>query len=673
MSEQTTTEPSADAATEDGLIRVEGPFIVVKDLAERLDVKANQLIAELMARNVFATINQKIDIKVAAQIADAHGFRVEMDIRDDIPPPAKPKARPEPAATDATPESGQPATTAKKAAAKTKTKAKTASRKTTARKADTVPRPALPTKEKKKKKKKGKKQKADGGAAAARKEGAKPPVVTFLGHVDHGKTTLLDYLRESRVAHGESGGITQHMGAYTIEKSGQEITFLDTPGHAAFSKMRERGAGLTDIAIIVIAADDGIMPQTVEAIETVQEAGVTMMVAINKCDLPAANVDRVKQQLQARSLTPEDWGGEIVTCEVSGKTGDGMEELLELILLQAEVLELEADPDAQGRGIVIEGELEPGRGPTATILVTHGTIKVGDGAVCGVQWGRIRSLIGDRGEPVKSAGPAHAVKVLGLSGVPRAGEEVVIEKNDRAARKIAEARAEEHRQETLKAPEKPLSLEDLLASKEAEEKHELNLVVKADVQGSVEAIVDAINEIPSDKVNAKLVDASVGKVSENDVVLASASDARILAFHTAVDPKAVKAAKREDVEIREYAVIYELIDDVTEALVELLDPEVRETVVGKAEIRQVFKLNKAPSVAGCVVVQGRVPANAFARVLRKKDVVYQGRIRTLRRFKDDAKEVGNGQECGIGLEKFDGFSEGDVIEAFTIEKVAQEL
>lgn len=644
-------------------IFVEGPFVIVKEFAEQIDLPPNKLIAELMQMNVFASINQKLDIKVAAQIAANHGYRLEMRVEEPKPePPPKPK---EESAGLLEKEPTKPRNF-------DKPEPKAAKPKVKAQKEAAAPPLLPPPKKRKKKKKKGKKEEVPTVAVGTEK----PPVITFLGHVDHGKTTLLDYFRKSRVVHGEAGGITQHIGAYTVNKEHKgeykQITFLDTPGHAAFSKMRARGASLTDIAIIVIAADDGIMPQTEEAIKHIQDAGVTMMVAINKCDLPAADPNRVMQQLQARNLTPEEWGGDIVTCQVSGKTGDGLEELLELIILQAEVLELSVDVEGPATGTVIEAQMEPGKGPTATVLITTGILQVGSAVTVGSEWGRVRNLLGDRG-PVKAASPAHAVKILGLSGVPEAGQTLQVEASDKEAKRIAEERAQAFRQEVLKAPNKPMDLEMLLNLKAAEDNKELAILVKADVQGSLEAIRDSVNEIKSDKVGVKFIGLDVGSVTENDIVLAEASNAQVIAFHTPVETQAAKAGKREDVEIFEFDIIYQLIDHVTEQMASLLEPELKETVVGQAECRQVFRLNKAPNVAGSVVVKGRVLRGAHARVRRKKDVVFEGKIKTLRRFKDEVKEVGNGQECGIGLDQFDDFAEGDLIEVYTVEEVPQSL
>jgi len=666
---------SDDKTTDDKLILVEGPFVIVKEFAEQIGVKANVLIAELMANNIFAGINQKIDIKVAAKIAAKHGYRMEMGTAEPEPPPPPPE--PPPAVTSFEPDLKKPRNFDKPVVREVKlTKTERLAAEAAAAAAAAAPLVPPPSRQKKKKPKKDKK-KGKKGAPTVVVGGEKPPVVTFLGHVDHGKTTLLDYFRDSRVAHGEAGGITQHIGAYTISKEhggeSKQITFLDTPGHSAFSKMRARGASLTDIAVIVIAADDGIMPQTEEAIRHIKEADVTMMVAINKCDLPAANADRVMQQLQARELTPTEWGGEIETIKVSGKTGDGLEELLDLILLQAEVLELEVEEGAPTSGIVIEAQMEPGMGPIATVLITSGILHRNDAIVVGHHAGKVKKMIGDRGD-VQAASPAHAVRILGLNGVPEAGSVISVVATEKIAKKIAADLEEELRQQALKAPTKPMDLATLLDMKKAEEDKEFAVLIKADVQGSLEAIRDSLTEIKSDKVGVKFIGLEVGTVTENDIILAEASGAEVIAFHAPIDGKATKAAKREDVPIHSFDIIYQLIDHVSAGMAAMLPPEQKETVVGQAECRQVFRLNKAPNVAGCVVIKGRVLRGAHARVRRKKDIVHDhGKVSTLRRFKDEVKEVGNGQECGIGLAAWDEFADGDIIEIFTVEEVAQQL
>jgi translation initiation factor IF-2 len=475
------------------------------------------------------------------------------------------------------------------------------------------------------------------------------------------------------VAAGEDGGITQHIGAYSVSLGDNSITFLDTPGHEAFTAMRSRGANLTDICVIVVAADDGIMPQTREAIQHARAAEVTIMVAINKIDLPSANVDRVKQQLQAEGLAPEDWGGELVCCPVSAETGEGLDNLLEMITLQAEMLELKANPGRKAEGYVVEAQLEPGMGPTATVLVRRGTLKVGDTVSCGAAWGRIKALVNDQGVKVRTAGPSSAVKCLGLTEVPEAGAKITYSPNEREARQKSEAIQAAHRAQSLTAP-KRASLDDILSGIATEEKVELALIVKADVQGSLEAIIDSLNAIESEKVAIKFILTGVGNITANDVLLASASNAVIIGFHVSNEPGAGATAKREGIEIRLYSVIYELLDDVREAMTGLLAPELREKVLGQAEVRQIFDISKSGRVAGCMVVQGQITAKAKTRVRRSDEVLHEGgRVASLKRFQNDAASVRDGQECGIRLERFSDFEEGDIIEFYEVEEVAQQL
>jgi translation initiation factor IF-2 len=498
-----------------------------------------------------------------------------------------------------------------------------------------------------------------------------------MGHVDHGKTSLLDYIRKAHVAAGESGGITQHIGAYQVERQGRAITFLDTPGHEAFTAMRARGANLTDIAVIVIAADDGIMPQTKEAIQHAQAAKVAMIVAINKCDLRTANPDRVKRQLQQMGLAPEDWGGDLICCNVSAQTGDGIDQLLEMILLQAEMLELKANPRCKATGYVIESCLEAGRGPTATVLVKNGTLQLNDAVVSGSCWGRIKAMINDQGHKVRTAPPSAAVKLLGLTSVPMPGSEFVVYKNDREARQVAESRAEAARLEALSDKEPahsgPLTLADLLQAQAGSDKRKLSVILKTDVQGSLEALQGAMEAIKSEKVDLEIVGTGVGNVSVNDVLLATASQAVILGFHVAKDNGAGAEAKRRGVEIRLYSIIYEMLDDVKNLMTGLLDPIIKEHVNGHASIRQIFDMGKRGKVAGCMCMKGKVTLKGRVRVKRKDEVLYEGKIQSLRRFQNEASEVREGQECGIVLDHFTNFVEGDVIESYEVEKVAQSL
>jgi len=500
----------------------------------------------------------------------------------------------------------------------------------------------------------------------------RPPVVTFLGHVDHGKTSLLDHIRKETVAAGESGGITQHIGAYTVDMNGRQITFLDTPGHAAFTAMRARGANMTDIAVIIIAADDGIMPQTKEAISHAKAAGVEIMVAINKCDLPSANPDRVLQQLQADGLAPEDWGGETICCQVSAETGDGIDHLLDMILLQAEMHELTANPHKRATGFVIESQLEPGMGPTAHLLVTGGTLKIGDSILCGPYSGRVRALINDHGLKVKSAKPSTPVKCLGLSGVPEAGAEFQVMKNDRAAKTAASDAAQQIKKDNLEAPKK-VSLDDLFSQIDKQDSPELKIMLKADTRGSVEAIVHSLQELKSDKIELNIILSNTGNITTNDVMLASASNAVILGFHVAKESGVNAAAKHEGVEVRLHQVIYELIDQVRAAMLGILGPRLEEVVRGKTQVRQLFEVGKNHKVAGCLVIKGTVNVKHRIRVKRKDEVIYEGSIISLKHFQDSVKEVREAQECGLRLDNFGDFVEGDILESYEIEEHKQTL
>lgn len=586
------------------------PPIIVKDLAEQLEMKPFQLIADLMELNIFAAINQAIEPDVAAKVCEKHGAVFEREKRQK--------------------DGG---------VHKTETVV--------------VEPPPPPVEEEVSELK------------------PRPPIVTMMGHVDHGKTSLLDAIRKSRVASGEAGGITQHIGAYSVKREGGDITFLDTPGHAAFTAMRARGANVTDVVILVVAADDGLMPQTIEAINHAKAAKVTIMVAINKVDLPSANVDKVKAQLQEHGLAPEDWGGETICCPVSATKGTGLDDLLENLTIQAEVLELKANPRADARCTVIEAQVEAGRGPTATVIVTTGTLKVGHPFICGNYWGKVKQLIDDTGKPVKEAGPATPVKVLGFSGLPSAGDELVVMESDRDARSLSEERLQALRVEKLAAPQRA-TLENLFQSLEDEQKKSLKIVLKADVQGSLEAISASLREINSDKITLDIIHEAVGPITESDVLLCSASDAVIVGFGVKVESSAAQAAKREGVQIKLYSIIYELMDQIKEAMAGMLDPELRETIVGHAEVKQIFKLTKGV-VAGCLVADGRIPRTARARVLRKRQPIYDGGVATLRRFQDEVKEVRAGLECGIRLGDYHEYEVGDIIEAYTLEKVAQTL
>ena len=588
------------------------PPIIVRDLAAQLELKPFQLIADLMELNIFASIAQAIEPDVAAKICEKHNAVFEREKRQKDQGFHKPEV--------------------------------------------VIAEP--------------KKKKVEEVKPAELQ--MRPPIITMMGHVDHGKTSLLDAIRKARVAAGEAGGITQHIGAYSVKRpDGASITFLDTPGHAAFTAMRARGANVTDIVILVVAADDGLMPQTIEAISHAKAANVTIMVAINKVDLPSANVDRVKAQLQEQGLVPEDWGGETICCEVSATKGLGLDNLLENMAIQAEVLELKANPSDDARCIVIEAQIEAGRGPTATVIVETGTLKVGQAFICGNYWGKVKQLIDDQGKPVKEAGPAMPVKVLGFSGLPHAGDELLVMGNERDARTLSEERIEALRTQKLSTPQRA-RLENLFETLAADRKKSLQIILKSDVQGSLEALTASLGEIKSDKISLQIIHSAVGPITESDVLLASASNAVIIGFSVKVESSALQTAKREGVQIKLYSIIYELIDQLKEAMAGMLDPELRESIVGHAEVKQIFDLTKGV-VAGCIVNDGRIPRTARARVLRKRQAVYDGGLATLRRFQDEVKEVRAGLECGIKLGDFNDYEVGDIIEAYTLEKIAQTL
>jgi translation initiation factor IF-2 len=499
---------------------------------------------------------------------------------------------------------------------------------------------------------------------------ARPPVVTVMGHVDHGKTSLLDAIRHTNVTAREAGGITQHIGAYDVEVNGRTITFLDTPGHEAFTAMRARGAQVTDIVVLVVAADDGVMPQTIEAINHARAAQVSFVVAITKIDKPEANVERVKQTVANYGVVPEEWGGDAIFVPVSAKTGEGLQALLEMLVLQADVLELKAAVSGSAKGTVVEAKLDKGRGPVATILIQEGTLKVGDPCVCGAQYGKIRALFSSHGQRVTEATPAMPVEVLGLSGVPAAGDALVVARDEIQARQVAEHRRGKQRVATLTTAKK-LSLADL--GQAAVEQKELRVVLKADVQGSVEALKDAVQRLSTDEVKLTILHASVGAISETDVLLATASKALIIGFHVRPETKAAKLAERDGVEIRSYEIIYEVVADVHAALEGLLTPVYTEKLLGSAEVRQVFTIPRVGVIAGSVVTTGKLLRTAHARLLRDRVSVYEGRISSLRRFKDDVREVLGGYECGIGLENCQDIKPGDVIEAFELVQVLRRL
>ena len=500
----------------------------------------------------------------------------------------------------------------------------------------------------------------------------RPPVVTVMGHVDHGKTSLLDAIRKTNVIATEAGGITQHIGAYQVEINNRKITFLDTPGHEAFTAMRARGAQATDIAVLVVAADDGVMPQTIEAINHSKAANVPIIVAINKMDKEGANPDRVKQELMTQGLVPEEWGGEDIMVPVSAKAGMGIETLLEMILLVAEVKELKADPKRQARGTVIEAELDKNRGPVATLLVQKGTLKVGDSILAGGAFGKVRAMNDDKGKKVRLAGPSMPVEVLGFSEAPSAGEIFIAVKDDKDARLVAFKQQLRKREEDLHKTAK-VSLDDLFKQIAEGDIKELNIILKADVQGSVEAVSQAVSKLSTDEVKVRVLHAGVGSISESDIMLASASNAIIIGFNIRPDVKAVKAAELEKVDIRLYRVIYDATDDIKKAMSGLLAPEYKENVIGHAEVRDVIKVPKVGMIAGSYIMDGKITRNASVRVLRDNIIVMEGKIDSLRRFKDDVKEVLSGYECGIGIENFNDIKIGDVIEAYVMDEIKREI
>lgn len=496
----------------------------------------------------------------------------------------------------------------------------------------------------------------------------RPAVVTIMGHVDHGKTTLLDSIRHTKVTAGEAGGITQHIGAYQIENDGKKITFLDTPGHAAFTTMRARGAQVTDITILVVAADDGVMPQTIEAINHAKEAEVPTIVAVNKVDKPTANPDRVMQELTEYGLIPEAWGGDTIFVPLSALSGDGIEDLLEMIVLTSEVQELKANPSKHAVGTVIEAELDKSRGPSASLLVQNGTLNVGDSLVVGNTYGRIRAMVNDLGQRIKSAGPSTPVEITGINDVPQAGDRFVVFKDEKQARRIGEARHEanvlQQRQES-----KSVSLDNLFEQMKQGEMKDLNVIIKGDVQGSVEALAASLMKIDVEGVNVRIIHTAVGAINESDVTLANASNGIIIGFNVRPDTGAKRAADNEGVDMRLHRVIYNVIEEIESAMKGMLDPEFEEQVIGQAEVRQTFKVSKVGTIAGSYVIDGKITRNAGVRVIRDGVVQFEGELDTLKRFKDDVKEVAQGYECGITVEKFNDLKEGDIIEAFEMVEI----
>ncbi len=586
--------------------------VTVRDLAEALKKKPNELIGQLMTMNIFAAINQVLDLELVEKVCEKHGVKFVRERRD-------------------------------KGA---KTGAPVFERK-----------PVAP-------------------GAAPRKKVGRPPVVVFMGHVDHGKTSLQDYIRNTHVTAGESGGITQHIGASVVKVGDQSITFLDTPGHAAFTAMRARGANATDVAVLVVAATEGVMPQTIEAINHAKAANVPIIVAMNKMDLPGADPEKVYLGLQQNGVTPEDWGGDTGVIPVSAVTGQGIDDLLERILLEAEMLELNADPDAPFEGLIIEAQMETGMGPTASVLVRNGTLRIGDALICGQCYGRVKALVDTQGRRVTRATPSTPVKVMGLSAVPEAGDIIRSCGSEKEAKELAEAEISRSREGSLQVERRITfdNLNDWFGTNDAADaKPEVSLILKTDVKGSLEALTDSIKSLKSDKITAKIIHGAVGEVTESDVILAAASNAIILGFHVKVMPGVNRLAKQKGVEIRLYSIIYELLDELKEAMRGRLTPETKEMMLGEAEIKQIFVISKAGKICGCQVVSGSIKVNCKAKVYRDKELIYHGQVQSLKHFHDDVKEVKAGQECGIRLDNFEDFEVGDRIELFNLQQVAPEL
>jgi translation initiation factor IF-2 len=606
--------PAAEKPTTVGgdikVIQIKPP-IIVRDFAAELGMKPFKLISELNQAGGFASMNSTIEEAVAISVAEKHGFILEI------------KHRGEGAAQQAAQEE---------------------------------------------------KAVIDPEVEELENLETRPPVVCILGHVDHGKTSLLDSIRKTKVVAGEAGGITQHIGAYQIERDGRKITFLDTPGHAAFTKMRARGADVTDIAVLVVAADDGFMPQTDEALKHAKDAGVALIVAVNKMDVKGANLDQVKTQMQQRNIAPEDWGGETITVPVSAIKGEGVDTLLEMILLQTDLLELKANPKAEASGIIVESEIDFGRGPLATVIVQRGTLRVGDSIVCGSYYAKVRAMFDDEGKNVKVAPPSTPVRVIGWSGAPESGAAFKAVKNARVAEDLAEEEQLRLKQLTTRAAAAPkeVSVEKLFANIAASQAKVLKVILKTDVFGSAEAVRNILEGIQSTKVSMEIIASDVGLVTKNDVLMASASDAMIIGFHTKLENGVTPLAKHHGVRIESFDIIYELGDKVRETMADMLEPDLKEIKLGGAEVRQVFPLAKG-FVAGCLVTEGKITRNSLARLRRKKEIIHEGKVSTLKRFKDDANEVRAGLECGIKLDDFNGYVAGDIIECYEVQKVRASL
>ena len=573
--------------------------ILLSDLAKRMGIKANELIASLMSMDVMATVNQSLDFETASLVASEFDYEIERATFEE----------------------------------------------------ETLL-----------------KQENDDPA----KLSERPPVVTIMGHVDHGKTSLLDVIRETRITESEAGGITQHIGAYHVETDKGQIAFLDTPGHEAFTAMRARGAQVTDIVVLVVAADDGVMPQTLEAINHAKAAEVPIIVAVNKIDKANADPDRVKRELSENGLTPEDWGGDTICVNVSAKLNEGIEELLEMILLQAELLELKANPDKLALGHVVEAKIDSGRGAVATVLVRDGTLHSGDPVVCGVHSGKIRAMLGDRGNPVESAGPSIPVEILGLSGVPMAGDEFIALADEKSAKQVSMHRMQKHRTKEL-AQTSRLSLDSLYEQMQQGDMKDLNLVIRADVHGSNEALVDSLTKLSNDEVTVNVVQSATGTITETDISLATVSNAIIIGFNVRPTPKLQALANEEQVDMRFYNVIYDVIKDVKDAMVGMMESTYEERALGSAEVREIFHIPKIGAIAGCYVTDGKIERGQNMRVVRDGVVVYEGKNSSLRRFKDDVKEVQSGYECGIGIENFNDIKIGDTLECYYMEEIKPEI
>ena len=597
---------NAEAPVAGGEIHIKPP-VVVKALADAMGKRPNEVISSLMMMNVLASINQTIDTEVAQKVAEKMGFTLVVDSKRD-----KDEHQKKEETEEVDPEDME---------------------------YDDSPKDLKP----------------------------RPPIVTFMGHVDHGKTSLQDAIRKTHVAAGEAGGITQHIGASSVVLDGRAITFVDTPGHEAFTQMRARGANVTDIVVLVVAADDGFMPQTIEAMNHALAAKVPIVVAMNKCDLPDADTQKILLHMQQNNLMSEDWGGTVAAIPVSAKTGAGIDDLLERILLEAEMLELQANAKRPGLAYVLESQLEQGLGATASVVVKNGSLRVGDPIICGEYYGKIKTLIDFRGKRVAVAPPSTPVKVVGLSGVPEAGTKMAVCKNINEAKQLAEARGDSNRIEALSSKTAGTSLEDLFSQMDDSKKNSLKVIVKSDVRGSSEAIVESLRKLPSEKISVDVLHTGVGAITENDVLLAASSDAIVVGFHVRVNPGVNDLAKKSNVEIRLYSIIYELIEDITDALAGRLEPEKREKDIGTVKILKIFQLSKGPKICGCMVEKGVARTGAKARVFRNNELIFNGEVRSLRRYQDDVKEVHQGLECGIRLDNFMDFTEGDIIQLYEIE------